>query len=102
MGIKEKFQEKTDPLRSKIGYLKSDSKDLKAILETKDVIYLKTDRIAVLVKRKGELEKFCEVFDLVTKEGYELMAQESITDPIPKLNVNLAYLYIFQKKKYLQ
>ena len=99
MGIKEKIQEKTKPVASKMGYLKSDYKDIKAILETKDVIYLKTDRIAILVKKKGELKKFCEVFDLLTKEGYELMAQESVTDPIPKLNVNLAYLYILQKKK---
>jgi len=102
MGIKEKFQEKTEPLTSKISYLKTDYKDIKAILEIKDVIYLKTDRIAILVKKKGELKKFCDAFDLITKEGYELMAQESITDPIPKLNMNLAYLYIFQKKKYLQ
>jgi len=71
-------------------------------LETKDVIYLKTDAIAILVKRKGELKKFCEVFDLITKEGYELKAKESITDPIPKLNVNLAFLYIFQNTKYLK
>ncbi len=102
MGIKEKIQQKTDPLTSKIGYLKTDAKDIKKILETKDVIYLKTDAIVILVKKKGELKKFCEVFDLITKEGYQLMAQESVTDPIPKLNVNLAYLYIFQKKKYLQ
>ena len=101
MGIKEKFQEKTDPLKSKIGYLKTDAKDIKAILETKDVIYLKTEAIAILVKKKGELKKFCEVFDSITKEGYELRAKETVTDPIPKLNVNLAYLYIFQNKKFI-
>jgi hypothetical protein len=102
MGIKEKFQEKTDPLTSKFGYLKTDAEDIKKILETKDVIYQKTDAIAILVKKKGELKKFLEVFDSITKEGYELKAKESVTDPIPKLNVNLAYLYIFQNKKYIQ
>ncbi len=102
MGIKEKFQKKTKPLTSKLEYMKSDSKDIKEILRTNDVIYLKTDRIAILVKRKGELKKFCQVFDEITKEGYELKIQESVTDPIPKLNMNLAYLYIFQKKKYIQ
>ena len=102
MGIKEKIQEKTDPLTSKIGYLKTDAKDIKTILETKDVIYLKTEAIAILVKKKGELKKFCEAFDSITKEGYELKTTETVTDPIPKLNVNLAYLYIFQNKKYIQ
>ena len=102
MGIKEKIQKKTDPLTSKFGYLKTDANDIKTILETKDAIYLKTDRIAILVKKKGELKKFCEVFDLITKEGYELKAKETVTDPIPKLNVNLAYLYIFQNKKYIK
>jgi len=102
MGIKEKLQEKTDPIKSKIGYLKTDAQDIKKILETKDIIYLKTEAIAILVKKKGELKNFCEVFDSITKEGYELKAKENVTDPVPKLNVNLAYLYIFQNKKYIQ
>ena len=102
MGIKEKIKTKTDPFSSKISYLKSDVKDVKAILETKDVIYLKTDAIAVLVKRKGELKRFLEVVDQITKEGYEFRIQEAITDAIPKLNLTLAYLYIFQNKKFLK
>ena len=102
MGIKEKIYSRKDSISHKIEYLKSDVKDVRAILETKDVIYLKTDSIAVLVKRKGELKKFLETVDVITKEGYELKAQESITDAVPKLNMILAYLYIFQNKKYLQ
>ncbi|MGH1567306.1 MAG: hypothetical protein ACRBB5_07825 [Nitrosopumilus sp.] len=31
------------------------------------------------------MKKFLEVFDSITKEGYELKAKESVTDPIPKL-----------------
>ena len=102
MGIKEKLQEKTDPLTSKLGYLKTDAKDIKKILETKDVIFKKTDATVILVKKKGELKKFLQVFDSITEEGYELKAKETVTDPIPKLNVNLAYLYIFQHKKYIR
>ncbi len=48
------------------------------------------------------LKKFLETVDVITKEGYELKAQESITDAVPKLNMTLAYLYIFQNKKYLR
>ena len=69
MGIKEKIQEKTDPLTSKIGYLKTDANDIKKILKTKDAIYLKTDRIAIRVKKEGEWKKLWEVWDLITKEG---------------------------------
>lgn len=102
MGLKEKIQSKTDPISSKLSYFKSDVKDVKAILETKDVIYLKTDYIAVLVKRKGELKKFLETVEMLTKEGYELKTQEAITDAVPKLNLTLAYLYIFQNRKFLK
>jgi len=102
MGIKEKIYSKTDAMSSKLAYLKSDIKDVKAILEIKDVVFLKTESIAVLVKRKGELKKFLEEVDMLTKEGYELKAQESITDPVPKLNMTLAVLYIFQNKKFIK
>ena len=71
-------------------------------METKDVVYLKTDSIAVLVKRKGELKKFLEAVEMLTKEGYELKAQESITEAVPKLNMTLAVLYIFQNKKFIK
>lgn len=89
-------------MSSKLAYLKSDIKDVKSILETKDAIYLKTDSIAVLVKRKGELKKFLEAVEILTKEGYELKAQEVITDAVPKLNMTLAHLYIFQNKKFIK
>jgi len=102
MGIKEKISSKKDSISHKLDYLKSDVKDVKSILETKDVVYLKTDSIVVLVKRKGELKKFLETVDLITKEGYELKAQEAITDAVPKLNMTLAYLYIFQNRKFLK
>jgi hypothetical protein len=102
MGIKEKIQSKTDSISNKFDYLKSDVKDVKSILKTKDVIYLKTDSIVVLVKRKGELKKFLETVDTLTKEGYEIKAQEAITDAIPKLNMTLAHLYILQNRKFLK
>ena len=102
MGIKEKIYSKKDSISHKLEYLKSDVMDVKSILETKDAIYLKTDSIAVLIKRKGELKKFLETVDIITKEGYELKAQESITDAVPKLNMTLAYLYIFQHKKFIR
>ena len=102
MNIKEKISSKKDSISHKIEYLKSDVKDVRGILETKDVIYLKTDSIAVLVKRRGELKKFLEKVDMITKEGYELQAQEAITDAVPKLNMILAYLYIFQNKKFIK
>ena len=69
MGIKEKISSKKDSISHKLDYLKSDVNDVKAILKTENVIYLKTDSIAVLVKRKGELKKFLETVDKLTMEG---------------------------------
>jgi len=64
-------------------------------------VYLKTDSIAILIKRKGESKKFFEAFDKITREGYDLKSQEPITDPIPKLDIVLGYIFYFQNKKYI-
>ena len=102
MGIKEKISSKKDSISHKLDYLKSDVKDVKENLKTENVIYLKTDSIAVLVKRKGELKKFLETVDKLTMEGYEIKSQEAITDAVPKLNMTLAYIYILQNRKFLK
>jgi hypothetical protein len=102
MGIKEKFQNTESSFKRRLSYIKSDAGFIKEVLEAKDPIFLKTEAIAILVKRKGESKIFFESLDKITQEGYELKSQETITDPIPKLNVALAEMFYFQNKKFVK
>ncbi len=102
MGLKEKIKGTGSSVKEQLDYLKKDSLYLKEILQSKEVIYLKTDTIAVLVRRKGNEAKFFEAFDSITKEGYQMRLHEEITDPVPGLNIKLAYVYYFQNVKFLK
>jgi len=102
MGIKSKIQSTTSALKERVDYLKKDTVFLKEFLGSKKIVYLKTDTIAVLFKKKGEHKEFFQAFDEITKEGYELKLKEPVTDPIPKLNVPLGYIYYFQNRKFIQ
>ena len=101
MGIKSKIQGTADFIKAISSSRKKDISFLKEILESKEIVILKTDSIAILIKRRGESKKFFEAFDKITCEGYDLKSQEPITDPIPKLNIALGYIFYFQNKKYI-
>ena len=102
MGLKEKIKETGGSVKDQLNYMKKDSKYIKEILQSKEVIYLKTEAIAVLIRKKGNEIEFCDSFDNITKEGYKMMLNEEITDPVPGLNVNLAHVYYFQNVKYIK
>ena len=102
MGIKSKIQGSTRGFKERADYLKKDTGFLKEFLNTKKVVYIKTDEIAVLFKKRGEQKEYFQAFAEITKEGYELKSQEIVTDPIPKLNLPLGYIYYFQNKKFIQ
>ena len=80
--------------------MKKDAAYAKEIMSTKNGIFLKTDAIAILVRKKGETRNFLKVLDQVTKEGYDLKAQEQLTDLLP-MQPHLAMIYILQNKKYV-
>lgn len=101
MGIKSKIEGTIDFFKENANYRKKDLSFFKEILESKEVVYLKTDSIAILIKKKGEAKQFFEAFEKITKEGYDLKSQEPITDPIPKLDITLGYIFYFQNKKYI-
>lgn len=101
MGVKEKISGTTSSIKDQLGYLKKDSVFIKKILETKNIIFLKTDATAILVRRKGNEQEFFKEFDNITKEGYKMMLSEEITDPVPGIKVILGYVYFFQNKKFI-
>jgi hypothetical protein len=100
MGIKNKIQATKSSLTSKASDIKKDTKFAKEILSTKGHIFLKTDSLAILVRKKGDSRTFFEVLSKITAEGYDLKSQEPLADLLP-LAPNLATIYILQNKKYV-
>jgi len=101
MRLKNKVKETGTSVKEQLGYMKKDSQFSKKIIRSKDIVQMKTDSIAILVRKKGFEEEFFKEFDNMTKEGYKMMLSEELTDPIPGIRVIIGYLYFFQHKKYI-
>ncbi len=103
MGLKDKIRNTGGSIKEQLSHLKKDSVWQKELLESNKVVYLKTPRFAVLVRKKGNEVQFFEAVDDITGEGYKMMLQELISDPIPMVKVDLTRIrvYYFQNKKYI-
>jgi len=103
MGIKDKIQGTGSTIKEQLSHMKKDSVWQIELLESDKVVYLKTDSMAVLIRKKGNEVKFFEELDSITKEGYKMMLQEQVSDPVPGLKVDLIRMriYYFQNIKYI-
>jgi|SRR3972149_5270912 len=101
MGIRSKIQGTENFIKKRAVIRKKNVSFLKEILASPEIVFLKTDSIAILIKRTGESKIFFDEFDKITREGYDLKSQEAIIDPIPKINIVLGYIFYFQNKKYI-
>ena len=103
MGIKDEIQGAGSTIKEQLSHMKKDSVWQKEILESDKVVYLKTDSMAVLIRKKGNEVEFFEELDSITKEGYKMMLQEQVSDPVPGLKVDLIRMriYYFQNIKYI-
>jgi len=103
MGIKDKIQGTGITIKDQLSHIKKDSVWQKELLESDKVVYLKTDSMAVLIRKKGNEVEFFEELDSITKEGYKMMLQEEVSDPIPVVRVDLVRIriYYFQNIKYI-
>lgn len=124
-GLKEKMDTVTDSVKDKVSDLKdqteehlgvvkevgsdqldnikSEAEDLKRIFQSKDLIYKKTDAMAIVLRKLGNTDGFLDVVDKLTKEGYRLMHQETVRD-IPILagfKYSFGSFYYFQHSKYI-
>ena len=60
MGIRNKIQVTGSTIKEQLSHLKKDTVWQKELLESNKVVYLKTDSIAVLVRKKGNAAQFFE------------------------------------------
>ena len=105
--IKDSTEENVDIAKELASYqssnMKSEGQFLKKIFQHKDMVFMKTDAIAIVLRKLGGNEEFLELVDNLTREGYRLVHQESIRN-IPLgfgFNYPLGSLYFFQHVKYI-
>lgn len=118
MGFKDKFSKKSKPDKSTKDKVKEGlheefnedkkqavghAKRIKSLWQSKEVLQLKTDAIAVLYKKRGYEDKFFEEFDKLTKEGYQLMLSEAVKaiDAGP-IDIQIGYYYYFQHRNFVK
>lgn len=89
--------------REQGSYLKKEALHLKKILQSEEIVQVKTDAIAILLRKMGREEEFVAEFDKLTKEGYRMILREEIKEfPISSgFNIQLGTLYYFQNVKYI-
>ena len=82
---------------------KSEAEFTKKIFQHKDLILVKTDAIAIVLRKMGGNEEFLERVDDLTREGYRLVHQESVHNIPVGFGVSypLGSLYYFQHVKYI-
>ena len=79
--------------------VKKEGEDIKKALEKQDLIYLKTDALAVVLRKLGGLDEFLAVFEKLTKEGYLLVWTEPVSSVLPIGMGLVGNFYYFQKGK---
>ena len=95
--VKEKTEDVGEYLREDKGHFKEifkglragskdELKNLKEIMDSNELIFYKTESLAVVLRKLGGLHQFLEAFDKLTKEGYLLVWQE----PIQPLGISFA------------
>ncbi len=107
--IKEKTEERLVPVKEvskrQLGALKEEARDLKKIFEAKDLVFFKTDEMAVVLRKLGGLDEFLAACNKLTKEGYVMINQEKVETlfeiPIPGFKLPLGTFYYFQHVKYI-
>ena len=111
--IKEKTEETGEYLKEDKGHFKEigkglgsgskeEIKDIKKILDSKELIFYKTEAFAVVVRKLGGLYQFLEAFDSLAKAGYVLVWQEPAGGSmVPFAQKIFGSFYYFQNQKYL-
>ena len=111
--IKEKTEDVGEYLKEDKGHLKEiakgfgsgfkeEAKDLKKIMDSHEIIFYKTEALAIVLRKLGGLYEFLEAFDKLAKEGYLLVWQEPIQPiAIPFTSKMYGSFYYFQNQKYL-
>lgn len=99
-GIKKELNEEVQENKKQ---LIGKAKSIKKLWKNKEIVQLKTDAIAVLFKKRGYEGEFFTEFDILTKEGYQMVLMEPVKaiDAGP-IDIQIGNYYYFQKGKLIK
>jgi len=88
------------------GGIKEEYKDIEKIRHHKELIYYKTDALAIISRKLGGFDEFLKIVDELTREGYWMMHSEDVKNILGNFGLsapgqNRGTLYYFQNKKYI-
>ncbi|HSB83549.1 MAG TPA: hypothetical protein VLD64_03585 [Nitrosarchaeum sp.] len=88
------------------GGVKEEYKDIEKIRHHKELIYYKTDALAIVSRKLGGFDEFLKTVDELTREGYWMMNSEDVKNILGNFGIsapgqNRGTLYYFQNKKYI-
>lgn len=86
--------------------IKSEFKDIEKLRHHKDLIYYKSDALAIVIRKLGGFDEFLKVVENLTREGYWMMNSEDVKNLLSNFGISLpginrGTLYYFQAKKYI-
>ena|SRR3989338_4712525 len=86
--------------------IKEEYKDIEKIRHHKELIYYKSDALAIVSRKLGGFDEFLKTVDELTREGYWMMNSEDVKNIIGNFGISApgqarGTLYYFQNKKYI-
>lgn len=83
--------------------IKSEARDMKKIFQAKEMVYMKTNALAIVLRKLGKTDEFLQIVDKLTREGYRMVHKEVIRDiPIAGgFSFPMGTFYYFQNIKYI-
>lgn len=82
--------------------MKEEAKDLQKILDSNQLIFYKTEAMAIVLRKLGGLYDFLDACDGLTKEGYTMVNSEDVQNlPLTLGKFPIGSFYYFQHKKYI-
>lgn len=90
-----------DVSEHQLSAMHKEARDIKKIFDSNDLIFYKTDRLAIVLRKLGGLQEFLDAIDNLTKEGYVLVWQEPIQGILPFSFTQKFFgsFYYFQKQQ---
>lgn len=95
-----------DIIKEQRGGIKEEYKDIEKIRHHKELIYYKTDALAIVSRKLRGFDEFLKTVDELTREGYWMMNSEDVKNILGNFGIsapgqNRGTLYYFQNKKYI-
>lgn len=95
----EKIEKKSKLLgalsKTHLTNIKKEIEDIKKALVKEDLIYLKTNDFAVVLRKLGGLDEFLGCINKLSKEGYTLVWTEPVTNLLPgRFNLAGSFYYL--------